>query len=128
MHALNRAAKREDIQTVRDLLASGADVNEADPNGETPVMIAAYRGNTAIVRLLLDAGADINAGAPTAHWSPLARAADAQSRGAVVLLLKRGANAGAPFYEHTVADLVREHWPNDDEINNLIDSSKHDAS
>lgn len=90
-------------------------------------MIAASRGNAAVPRVLLDSGADINASAP-ADWSPLARAAAAKSRGAVVLLLTRGANARARFFERTVADVVREHWPDDEEINNLLDSQERNGS
>jgi ankyrin repeat protein len=82
MHYVNdlgRAIKREDVAEIRRLLSLGPDVNapcgsHRDTEGETPLMIAASRGNTAIIKLLLDAGANPNDSWP-GQWSSLARAA-----------------------------------------------------
>lgn len=47
-----------DEYRVRELLRSNVDVNMHEPNGLTPLMVAAQRGHTRIVKLLLDAGAN----------------------------------------------------------------------
>jgi len=46
------------LSTVEMLLDEGADPNEVDEDGSTPLMIAAELGATECVRILLDAGAD----------------------------------------------------------------------
>ena len=43
---------------VQRLIAAGANVNEPDDTGMTPIMIAAAEGHAPIVRLLTAAGAD----------------------------------------------------------------------
>jgi ankyrin repeat protein len=121
---LGRAVKYEDIAEIRRLIASGRDVNtpcgvHPETIGETALMIAASRGNTAIVKLLLDAGANMNVAWPGA-WSPLARAAASKSAPAVILLLESGADVHAPFARGTVADFVRERWGHHDKILNLL--------
>jgi len=57
---LLNAASRGDIETVKTLLAHGADVNHANNDGETALLIANERGHTEIVKLLLTQGANIN--------------------------------------------------------------------
>ena len=52
------AARAGDAVEVRALLAAGADVNGADPEGRTALMVAAGRNDKALVELLLEAGAD----------------------------------------------------------------------
>ena len=56
--AYERAAP---MQMVRDLIAHGADVNVADANGRTPLMMAAMQGWADVVRELLAAHAAVNA-------------------------------------------------------------------
>jgi len=121
---LGRAVKYEDITEIRKLIASGRDVNtpcgiHPITIGETALMIAASRGNTAIVKLLLDAGANINVACP-GDWSPLARAVASKSAPAVILLLERGADVRAPFAGRTIADVVREQWPRHEQILALL--------
>lgn len=43
---------------VEKLLALGADINRSNPNRITPLMVAAYKGNTEIAQLLLSHHAD----------------------------------------------------------------------
>ena len=50
------AAKDGDIETVRHLIESGADVNVAGGAGMTPLHWAAERGDLEITRLLLESG------------------------------------------------------------------------
>ena len=54
------AAENNDIQRVRELLDSGADINFKDRYGFTALIRATAEGHTEMVRLLLDYGADIN--------------------------------------------------------------------
>jgi len=54
------AAGGGDIETVRQLLAQGANVKAQDENGRTALIAAAYRNDLAIVDVLIQAGADVN--------------------------------------------------------------------
>lgn len=96
--ALMAAAAGGDVETVRLLLAHGANPNvQATPDepgflfggGRSPLMWAAFRGNNEVIQLLIDAGADINA--PNVLGTPLAQAAWADRTQAAELLLARGA-------------------------------------
>lgn len=59
--ALMQAAEGGNIDQVRALLQSGADVNEARGSGHTALMLAAGRDHLEIVQTLLRAGANPNA-------------------------------------------------------------------
>ena len=59
--ALMRAAEGGNIDRVRALLQSGADVNEARGSGPTALMLAAGKDHLEIVKTLLKAGANPNA-------------------------------------------------------------------
>ena len=61
MPALMQAVKANKLDTVAQLLASGANVNQADGGCDWPVIMAAYLGHTAVLELLLQAGADLGA-------------------------------------------------------------------
>ena len=54
------AVEKEDIAAVRLLLTKGADVNEADSDGVTALMLATYKNNKELVRTLLTAKADVS--------------------------------------------------------------------
>jgi uncharacterized protein len=49
------AAREDDVATMKQYIAAGANINESDESGATALSIAAYRGNTEMVRLLLEA-------------------------------------------------------------------------
>jgi uncharacterized protein len=57
------AARSGDVDSARHLLAAGADVNDALPDGTSALVLAAHSGNGAVGALLLDKGADPNAAA-----------------------------------------------------------------
>jgi ankyrin repeat protein len=61
MTAIRRATESGCIDTLRFLLASGADPNAKMPDGTTPLMVAAGQGLTEVVAILLKAGADLDA-------------------------------------------------------------------
>ncbi|MDP6439181.1 MAG: ankyrin repeat domain-containing protein, partial [Candidatus Brocadiia bacterium] len=52
------AAMAGNREKVEALLDGGADVNAADSDGVTAIMVAARQGHTAVVKLLLEGGAD----------------------------------------------------------------------
>ena len=57
------AARSGDAESARLLLAAGADVNDALPDGASALVVAAHSGNGAVATLLLEKGADPNAAA-----------------------------------------------------------------
>jgi ankyrin repeat protein len=58
--ALGVHAHSGNLRQVNALLQAGTDVNEADANGNTALLVAARMGQAGIVRRLLEAGADVN--------------------------------------------------------------------
>jgi ankyrin repeat protein len=95
---LMAAAAGDDAETVKLLLRHGAD-SSAQPcpdengflfgGGRTPLMWAAFRGNTKIMRMLIDAGADVNTS--NGLGTALAQAAWADKTEAARLLIENGA-------------------------------------
>lgn len=57
--SLCEAAAKGDIHRVKDLIKSGINVNFADSDGNTPLILASFYGYTEIVKLLIQA-ADVN--------------------------------------------------------------------
>jgi ankyrin repeat protein len=54
------AVTRGDVETVRQRLRAGADVNARDRHGQTALMLAAHRGYRDMVETLVEGGADLN--------------------------------------------------------------------
>ena len=52
--------EKNDINEIQNLIDTGADVNEPDENGFTPLMIAANGRNPETVKALIKAGANVN--------------------------------------------------------------------
>jgi len=61
LNALLDAAKKGDIEAVKQHLAAGADVNEKAGDGTTPLHNAAVYGHKEVAELLLANGAEVNA-------------------------------------------------------------------
>ena len=60
--ALHSLSKREGtVEMIGQLLEAGLDVDVRDADGETALLNAIFRGNTAVAKELIDLGADINA-------------------------------------------------------------------
>ncbi len=57
---LRTAAAEGHLEAVERLLDTSADVNGQGPNGQTPLMFAAWHGRFEVVKMLLDRGADPN--------------------------------------------------------------------
>ena len=76
------------MAVVKALLASPRiDVDLANEQGETPLMMAALRGNLEMAKTLIERGAKID----KAGWTPLHYAASGPSPAMVAFLLDRGA-------------------------------------
>ena len=56
---LIEAVRAGEVNTVKELIDGGADVNEAGEQGWTPLNWAAGKGNLELVTLLVDKGADV---------------------------------------------------------------------
>jgi len=113
------AAKKGDIETVKQHLATGADVNYRNKNGDTLLNYAALLGHKEIVELLIENGADMNAKG-LADWTPLHLAAQNKQEQIVQLLIANGAEVnpytspgfgGTPLdvADGKIADLLRKH-------------------
>jgi ankyrin repeat protein len=64
------AARQGSLETVRVLVAAGADVNKTAVDGSSPILVAVQNGNYDVARFLLDRGADLNR-ANDKDWTPL---------------------------------------------------------
>ena len=73
------------------LLSNGANANQADSRGASPLHLAAFAGHEAVVAVLLTHGANINL-TNNNDWFPLHIAAFAGHEDVVALLLAKGAN------------------------------------
>lgn len=92
--ALIVAVDEGDKAEVRKLIAQGANVDEVNWQGRTPLVIAAQFGRLGIAKLLLDHGANVNAqaAADANHVFPLEVAARRGYYAIAKLLLDKGAN------------------------------------
>ena len=58
---IHYAAKSGSVDQVKRLIAEGAEVDEKDDNGATPLIIAAYSGQRGVAAFLIAEGADVRA-------------------------------------------------------------------
>ncbi|MDX1917082.1 MAG: ankyrin repeat domain-containing protein [Rickettsiaceae bacterium] len=67
---LHFAAAEGNTQAVSDLIDAGADINQQDRDGCTPLFLAISKGNTEVAMVLIDRGADVNQQNGNG-WTPL---------------------------------------------------------
>jgi len=104
---LNEAAGRNDIATLRQLLADGHKADERT-DGWTALIWASRSGSIEAIKLLLDSGADVNLPGPTGdNWdaTPLQHAILERQPAAVRLLLDRGGDPNRRAGPGSVAPL-----------------------
>jgi ankyrin repeat protein len=87
---LAKAVKAGDVQAVRALLKSGADVNVRSGDGSTPLLWASHNSNLETARALIAAGAAVDA-ANDYGITPLLQASRTGDAAMVDLLLRSGA-------------------------------------
>lgn len=80
-------------EVVEALLMKGADPNQKDKRGLTPLRYALFHDRPGIVRLLLNYGADPNT--ESINCLPLEYAVSRQKKNMIKMLLQRGANPNA---------------------------------
>ena len=89
--ALVVAAKNDDLQAVRALIAKRANVNEPARDGSTALLWATYNSNLDMARVLIDAIAPVNT--PNHYGiTPLLQASRAGDAPLIAVLLKAGAD------------------------------------
>ncbi len=109
------------IETVREALAGGADVNAESPDGTTPLIEAAGARRGEIVELLLESGAEVDAvnryGMTALHLA--ARGADAR---AVTALLSAGADPAIALPEGETVLMAAAKSGNPEVVAALLDA------
>ena len=96
LNDLHTIAARGTVAEIQPCLDAGADVNEPNRVGYTPLTIAASRGDVEITRALLEAGADVTR-TDSVGTTALGAAVMSRARMDVIsLLLAHGADANKP--------------------------------
>jgi uncharacterized protein len=96
--ALHLALRDQSPRVAKSLLSSpGIDLNAVNGSGETPLMMAALRGELDWTRQLIERGAKVHQDG----WSPLHYAATGSEPKIVALLLDHGAPIDAPSPNRT---------------------------
>ena len=117
--AIVEAARTQDAAAVRALVAAGADVDAAQPDGATALHWAAYRDDRDVAVLLLDAGAGVDA-ANELGATPVWLAADNGSAAMVELLLAAGADPDIPLRGGETPLMTASRTGNADAVRRLL--------
>jgi ankyrin repeat protein len=119
------AIRRGDAITLRRILEDGTAAGLRDADGVSLLMCAAAAGHTPIISMLVARGADVNETWP-GGWTPLARAAIANSGPAVAALLAAGAHPSPVVGDHApepLLEFVRRQWPEREEIIRMLSAA-----
>ena len=128
MKSLMNAVKANDAEAVRVFIADGVNVSTVDSGGDSPLIMAAYKGHTEIVRLLLEAGADVHALDPGMKATALHAASYAGHADAAKLLIEGGVelNRQGPYNGYTALhDAV---WQNNVDVARVLIDAGADTS
>ena len=91
---IHEAAKKGDIEAIKQHIAAGTHVNAKGREGFTPLHFAADRGHAEIAELLITKGADVN-GKTDFNSTPLQEASIKGHKEVAELLISSGANVNA---------------------------------
>ncbi|MDQ2732542.1 MAG: ankyrin repeat domain-containing protein, partial [Armatimonadota bacterium] len=94
MNALTAACAKGDIESINDLLANGAKINEKDSSNWTPLTSAVIGGHFDAIKLLVDKGANVNLAAHL-NTTPLMMAAGQGNYDAAAYLIDHKADVNA---------------------------------
>jgi ankyrin repeat protein len=106
--ALLFAARAGDLESAKLLVASGANVQDADAWGVSAMVLAAHAGHRDVVEFLLEQGADPNASAP--GFTALHLAIMRRDEPMAAALLARGADPNAPLKTWTPTRRASADW------------------
>ena len=121
---LVEAVRAGDPAWLRALVDAGADVDQAEPDGSTPLHWAAWNADVEAVRLLLEAGAVANTG-NRYGVRPLSLACVSGSPGVVAALLDAGANPNTTLTEGETALMTAARSGNVEVVELLLDAGAH---
>lgn len=113
IHPLNEAVHQHDFQGMRLLLQFGANPNEPDRQGKTPLLVAVDESFVDGANLLLKYRADSNYTSEPGQDSPLSRALAKGKLNMVQQLLAHGGNANAetPSGSTVLVELIKQQAP-----------------
>ncbi|MES2623633.1 MAG: ankyrin repeat domain-containing protein, partial [Pseudomonadota bacterium] len=103
--SLLESVRSGDQEAALEFIADGADVNDAEANGTTPLHWAVHAGNLALVQKLIKAGADVNV-MNNYGASPLSEAAILGDAKIIKSLLDAGADPESPNEDGQTALMV----------------------
>jgi formylglycine-generating enzyme required for sulfatase activity len=119
---LREAAIKGDSAAVQQFLQKGASVDDANDQGDTPLMLACVKGNTDVVKILLAAGAKVNAAdaANAGAYTPLLIASRNEHWDIVKILLAAGANVNAVAGTGDTPLEFASYWGNAETVSLLL--------
>jgi ankyrin repeat protein len=85
------AARNDNVPLIKSLLASRANVNRRNRQGDTALLLAALKPAPEAAKLLIENGADLN----PAGWTPLHYSMFSGSKEMAAILIAKGANVDA---------------------------------
>lgn len=116
--ALTMALQKPAPKVARVLLdATGTNLDLANENGESPLMMAALKGDLEMARQLIERGAQVN----RSGWTPLHYAASGPSLPLLKLLLERGATIDAASPNDTTALMMAARYGTEDAVTVLLE-------
>jgi hypothetical protein len=92
---LEQATLEGRAETIKGLIAQGKDINARNIRGQTPLHLAATKGNRDVMQLLLENGAEVDAQAPDSDCTALHYAAGLGHVELCELLVRYGADPDA---------------------------------